>query len=316
MGRCSRVRQRCCCYLTEQGCSGHGEATADRAPRACRRTGLWPATLDAHAQGKASSEHEQQKLPKKKLRMTTSVQLAAGPPAPVNQDAKPDDGSTEAMAGFPAEMQRYMQAEGFAQPTPIQQQCAPGSCMQFQSCKSSRMPCCQPGAGAGQRYCAGATCARWRSRAAARRWRTCCPPCLGYCAGRQSSPAPACSSLFPPGGLRCCSCADQYLGLVLHRGLPCHCRELAQQVAAACGRARGLFQLRTACLYGGANRDAQVGCHINASACTPRPSLTINTAGGRAGEAAAHHRRHARPPAGLCARVQAVSRSACSPLLA
>ena len=58
--------------------------------------------------------------------MTTSVQLPAahaGPSAPAEEEARPG-GIEEAMGAFPSEMQRYMQAEGFALPTPIQQQCA------------------------------------------------------------------------------------------------------------------------------------------------------------------------------------------------
>ena len=42
-----------------------------------------------------------------------------------------------------------------------------------------------------------------------------------------------------------------------HRPLVRCRRELAQQVAAACRSARGLFGLRSACIYGGASREAQ-----------------------------------------------------------
>lgn len=109
-----------------------GKAAQDTVPAAAGWTPLCmlqDSTLESnahHAQGKASNEGEQQQRLKKKPRMTTSVQLPAahaGPSAIVEEDAKPD-GSKEAMAGFPLEMQRYMQAEGFAQPTPVQQQCA------------------------------------------------------------------------------------------------------------------------------------------------------------------------------------------------
>lgn len=71
---------------------------------------------------------EEKQRPKKKLRMTTSVQLpvaASGmaPPAAAEEERPaPTPDTNASLATFPTEVQRYMQAEGFAQPTPVQEQ--------------------------------------------------------------------------------------------------------------------------------------------------------------------------------------------------
>ena len=65
--------------------------------------------------------------PKKRLRMTTSVQLpaaAGGMAIPAAEGERPaaSPDTTASLDAYPAEVQRYMQAEGFARPTPVQEQ--------------------------------------------------------------------------------------------------------------------------------------------------------------------------------------------------
>ena len=69
----------------------------------------------------------------KKIRMSTSLQLPGsnkdGVPAQSTQDQPPDSAKqrhTAAARGtFPPEIERYMQAQGFLEATPIQQECVP-----------------------------------------------------------------------------------------------------------------------------------------------------------------------------------------------
>ncbi|KAK9917623.1 hypothetical protein WJX75_006589 [Coccomyxa subellipsoidea] len=158
----------------------------------------------------------------KRPRMSTAVDLPAvsfSEPDPSHARKKqkalhPSDQSPVSQLGtHPAEIQRYMQAEGYLEPTQIQEMCWP-ECLKGRDVRAIA----EPGSGKTLGYLL---------------------PALPWLLKRvQSSKKEASSS--GPGVL-----------------ILVPTRELAQQVAACCRNLRRLFNLETACIFGGGDRGAQ-----------------------------------------------------------
>lgn len=83
--------------------------------------------MKSMAQAQAQPDAGEPSRSRKKLHMSTSVQLPAAAPAPSSTEQTPKSrvlskGTARSLDAYPATIQRYMQAEGFEEPTPIQQQ--------------------------------------------------------------------------------------------------------------------------------------------------------------------------------------------------
>ncbi|BDA50781.1 probable DEAD-box ATP-dependent RNA helicase 20 [Coccomyxa sp. Obi] len=175
-----------------------------------------------------------QDLLQKRPRMSTKVDLPAainteGAAGRASKKQKISDFSDapSTMSMYPVEIQRYMQAEGFSEPTEIQERCWP-ECLEGRDVRAVA----EPGSGKTLGYLLPSL--PWLVKRAH--------------ASDQSASGPGVLILLPT-------------------------RELAQQVAASCRNLKGLFNLQTACIFGGGDRSAQE------ASIKKKPDIVVATPG-------------------------------------